>query len=206
MVREVRLYIEGGGSEEATKRPFREGLRHFFRDFDGEARQKRIPFELIPCGSQSATCRNFGRALADHPEAFNLLLIDAECPVSVDKTTHVRNNAGQSWAGVGEDHFHLMVQVMEAWFLADPEGLTSYYGQEFNANALPPSNDIEVVEKAKVLKALEQATAHTQKGKYHKIRHASELLKLIQPLKVRSASRHCNLLFLTLTRLVDEHD
>jgi Domain of unknown function (DUF4276) len=51
-------------------------------------------------------------------------------------------------------------------------------------------------------KALEEATRDTQKGAYHEIRLASDLLKRIDREKVRKRCPHCARLFDTLLRLI----
>lgn len=94
-----------------------------------------------------------------------------------------------------DDAIHLMAQTMETWILADSEALAKYYGQDFARNALPKSDDLEKVPKVKVEQALKQATQKTQKRAYHKIKHASELLKRIDPRKARKKCRHCDRLF-----------
>jgi hypothetical protein len=91
-----------------------------------------------------------------------------------------------------------MAQCMEAWLVADPETLTEYYGQGFNANALPRRNNLEQEPKAQIYSALENATRQTQKGSYGKIKHASELLKRIKQEKAKARCEHCNRLFTTL--------
>ena len=91
-----------------------------------------------------------------------------------------------------------MVQTIEAWLIADPEALASYYGQGFLRNALPGNPDVEAIPKDQLAKKLEQATAKTQKGPYHKIRHCADLLGLLNRNRVRQRARHCDLLFRTL--------
>lgn len=95
---------------------------------------------------------------------------------------------------------HLMTQTMETWILADSEALAKYYGQNFVRNALPKSGDLERVSKIDVEQALKQATRKTQKGAYHKIEHAGDLLELIDPKKARKKCRHCDQLFSVLSR------
>lgn len=91
-----------------------------------------------------------------------------------------------------------MVQMMEAWFLADPEALAVYYGQRFGAQALPGRGNVEQIAKADVERSLKEATRKTQKGEYHKIRHGAELLARIDPAKVRKRAPHCERLLATL--------
>ena len=94
---------------------------------------------------------------------------------------------------------HLMVQVMEAWLVADLDVLQDYYGQGFRANHIPKHDDIEAVPKDNVLAGLRAATAHTQKGAYRKIRHGADLLAKITPAKVRERAPHCERLFNALS-------
>jgi hypothetical protein len=91
-----------------------------------------------------------------------------------------------------------MVETMETWIVADPDALAAYYGQRFRTNALPHHQDLEELAKIFVATALEQATRHTQKGAYRKIRHASDLLKRIAPQKVRRRCPSCERMFITL--------
>lgn len=91
-----------------------------------------------------------------------------------------------------------MVQMMEAWFLADSEALGAYYGQRFGAKALPGRENVEQIPKADVERFLKEATKKTQKGEYHKIRHGSELLARIDPDKVRKRAPHCERLLAML--------
>jgi hypothetical protein len=203
MVSRIRLYVEGGGPDEETKRPLREGLASFLRELCSNARRKRIPFKLIPGGSRGNTLDLFSHALKDDPDAFNVLLIDADHPVTKSRLEHIKQRFKTSWRGVEEMQCHLMVQVMESWFVADPAALKTFYSDGFNARPLPKSKDVETVDKDTVLKALENATRKAKKGKYHKIKHASDLLSRIDPAVVRRASRHCDCLFRTLEELIE---
>jgi len=72
-----------------------------------------------------------------------------------------------------------MIQVMEAWIIADADAVASYYGQRFLKSALPAAADLEGVEKARIENALARVTAKTQKKEYRKIRDAAALLKAI---------------------------
>jgi hypothetical protein len=91
-----------------------------------------------------------------------------------------------------------MTQAMEAWFIADVTALAEFYGQGFHYGAIPRNPDVEQVPKAQLESGLRDASRQTQKGEYHKARHAWRILKLIDPGTVRRASAHCDRLFTTL--------
>ena len=60
-----------------------------------------------------------------------------------------------------------MVQVMESWFLADPDTLKAFYGREFRAGSLPRNQNIEQISKQDVERGLKHATSVTKKGDYY---------------------------------------
>ena len=84
-----------------------------------------------------------------------------------------------------DEHAHLMVQCMEAWFLADLDALAAYFGQGFNRNALPGRQEFEEVAKADLFDALKNATRQCRKGEYGKGRHSFDILEQIDADKVR---------------------
>ena len=92
---------------------------------------------------------------------------------------------------------------MEAWFLADRDALRRYYGQDLLVNRLHGSaTDVESIPKDDVLHGLTRATEPTQKGRYHKTRHAPELLEMVDVGKVRGNAPACERLFRTLERVL----
>jgi hypothetical protein len=91
-----------------------------------------------------------------------------------------------------------MVQSMEAWFIADKEAVTGYYGRGLRVNSLPRRQDIENIPKDDLVPALERASGNTKKGRYHKMRHGYEILALISPAKVRQSSPHAYRFFQVL--------
>ena len=205
MVTAIRVYIEGGGSENSTKVQLREGFRHFFRDVYAASRAKRVKLDLILCGSQDDAFQLFALALIKYPNAFNVLLVDSDHPVSTNRLDHVKLHFrhakkyfDQGWRDLDEEQCHLMVQVMEAWFLADVQALKDFYARGFQTSALPRAVDVEGVDKNVIYKALDHAARKTKFKHYDKILHAKELLALLTPSKVRKALRHCELLFQTL--------
>jgi len=97
-----------------------------------------------------------------------------------------------------EDSVFWMVQIMEAWFLADVEGLKPYYGQGLHEVALRGNPKVEEIPKEDVYKRLRNATRATSKGAYDKTGHAPGLLRLIDPERVRQASPNCRRIFDTI--------
>ena len=138
---------------------------------------------VIACGSRFQTFNDFRKALRQQPDDFVILLVDSEGPVEAPGAwAHL--HARDGWprpAGTVEDQAHLMVQCMEAWFLADREALTEFYGQGFLAGSLPGQPNIEQIPKRSLLPALKHASKQTTKGPYHKTRHAFALLARINP-------------------------
>jgi hypothetical protein len=196
----VCIYIEGGGDQRASSAELRRGFAEFFRKVVPEKRRPK----LIAGGSRNSTFDKFRIALAQSEGNLVLLLVDAEGPVAeaARPWTHLKLNDGWDHPdGATEDQAHLMVQCMEAWFLADKDALARHYGQGFLSNVLPRRHDIEQIAKAEVFRILEQATRNTRtKGSYDKVAHAGDLLACIDPDKVCRASRHARLLCAALSR------
>ncbi|MDB9318180.1 DUF4276 family protein [Nodularia spumigena] len=204
MVKEIRIYIEGGGNSNAEKAKIRQGFNKFFNTFIELAKSKKTKWSIIICGTRNNAFRNFRNALKSHPDAFNVLLVDAEAPVTIQsRWGHLKFR--DNWdkpSEVDEIQCHLMVQTMDAWFIADIETLTKYYGQGFRKNAIPKNSNIEIIDKDTLFDSLKDATCNTSKGDYHKIKHASKLLELLDVAKVRQASPSCDRLFTTLTEKI----
>ncbi len=206
MVKEIRIYIEGGGDSKNTKALLRQGFSTFLNKLVQIARSKRIKWQIIMCGSRNSAFSDFQNALSDHPDAFNVLLVDAEAPVNVKKTPWEHLKFRDNWdsPGVDDDHCYLMVQAMEAWFIADIDTLKKYYGQGFKENCIPKNPNVESIDKDSLEPNLKAATRETSKGEYQKIQHASQLLERLDAAKVSQASPNCKRLFKTLALIMGE--
>lgn len=199
----LRIYIEGGGDVRSQKQTLRLGFQAFLKPLRDLARARGLRWDLILCGGRSATFDDYQIALRQHADSVNLLLVDAEAPVSRPPWEHLRGR--DNWTrpdSASDDQCHLMVQLVEAWLIADPDGLANYYGPDFNGNALPVNPNVEAVAKADIESGLQRATAHTQKGPYRKIRHCADLLAKLPVGKVRARARHCERLFATVETMI----
>lgn len=200
MVKEIRIYIEGGGKgrNKATTVTFNKGFNAFLWELRKQARAKNIRWSLISCGSTDETYRDFERSVKSNKESFNVLVVDADEAVADDETAReFLQKKHKKWKlkNIDDEQCHLMVQIMEAWFIADIDALKNYYGQGFNQNAIPKTINVEAIDKASVEIGLKNATRNTQKREYHKINHGCELLERVDSSKVRQAARHCENLF-----------
>jgi len=198
----VAIYMEGGGDGKDTKAALRQGMDAFLTPLKDKARAKSWRWKVVCCGGRTAAFDGFRNAIRSGDDAIVALLVDAEAPVNSSSRVHLQSREGWNLAFCSDDVVHLMVQTMEAWIVADPDTLTAYYGQYFRRNTLPRTQNLETVAKATVATALEQATRHTQKGPYHKIRHASDLLKRVDHQLVQERCPSCARMFDALDQAI----
>ncbi len=185
------VYVEGGGNTRALRQACREGFSSFFRK---AGLNERMP-KVVACGSRTQAYNKFRAAISQRSPDFIVLLVDSEGPVKADTPwVHLREREGDGWerpAAASDRNAHLMVQVMESWFLADRECLMRYFGNGFNGSALPaPQRPIEDVAKADVERALRDSAKPSRKGRYTKGRDSFALLRLLDAAKVIEASPH----------------
>lgn len=199
----LAIYMEGGGDGKESHGQLRIGMVAFLAELKDAVRLRRWRWKLVCCGGRNQAFDAFRHAREVGDFGIVVLLVDAEGPVHHAPRAHLEIR-GDPWDlnGIPDNVVHLMVQTMEAWIVADPDAVAVYYGQRFNRNALPKNPNLEDVAKADVSKALAAATGKTQKGTYHKIRHASDLLKKIDPQKVRARCANCARMFDELGKIV----
>lgn len=162
-------------------------------------------FDIIPSGSRDETYKDFVRGVRSHPNSFVIVLVDSEDAVTAKSALEFLQ-ASTTWAfrDVRDAQCHLMVQVMESWFLADMEALVKYYGPKLQRATLPNNPNVEQVAKSDVLGGLTGATKHTRKGRYHKTKHAAALLSAVSPEKVIRAAPFCKNLFSVISGVITE--
>lgn len=193
----VVIFVEGGqgSAKNACRRAFRVFLEKVIAPRS---------FRVIASGDRGSAFKDFSLALRQNPHDFNILLVDSEEPVQGTPWQHLAARQGDGWnrpAAATDDQAHLMVQIMESWFLADKQALAQYYGQGFNVGSLPGQPNIELISKKDVFQALQLASKNTKtKGEYHKTRHGFDLLEMTSPDLVRAASVHAERLIAVLRR------
>jgi hypothetical protein len=175
----VCLFVEGGGSQERTRRACRKAFHVFIDRVLENCSKPRI----VACGSRDEAYKDFRRSLKDQ-DTVPFLLVDSEDPVARGRSVSAHLQQRDHWNGLPDGQVHLMVQCMESWFLADKEALERYYGQKFKPGKLPGNLKVEEVLKQDVIDGLAAAS----KGPYHKTGHAFDILQLIDPTKVGEAS------------------
>jgi len=195
-VSQIRIYFEGNTG---LKRP----LQIFLEKADPRLK-KRI--KTIPGRGRDDAIYDFLLSVYRDPNLSHVLLINSEGPDDghlFDKLTREGSWRPRKVAPT-ERQVGWMVQIMEAWFLADQEALHAYYGSDLQANALPPNPRVETIPKADVLSGLKAATLRSTKGGYHKGAHAARILENLDPGRVRRSANHCDRLMLLLVQMTDE--
>lgn len=198
---EIRIYVEGGGDKDSKAR-MRQAFSQFFSEPRTRAHQKRKPLRVIPCGSRDDTIKAFRAAVRDHAEDQVFLLVDAEQEIAGTPREHLSARDLWDLSFASDDQCHLMAQVMESWFLADPDALVKFYGPQFGIKQIPPRRNVEEVPKSEVEAVLKSSTAKTTKGEYHKIRHGAPILETLNADRVRNRAPHCDRLFVVLEEAI----
>ncbi|MBU0607373.1 MAG: DUF4276 family protein [Armatimonadetes bacterium] len=195
MVAEICIYIEGGRGKEQWA-DLRRAFRTFLAEVDQAAHAQGVKLSPMPRGDRGRTWSDFCRALERDPDKLNLLLVDAERPVTGDVWEHLQGGEDKWQTERRLDGiYHLMAQAMEAWLIADADALERYYGNGFRRSALRTRRNVEEIPQADLVPALNAAAEDTKKAGYHKTHDGFALLEQTDPAKVRAAAPHCQRLF-----------
>ena len=197
-MREIRLYIEGGGGKD-SKDDLRQAFSRFLEPARETARGQEVRWIITMCGSREQTYRAFERATRVHAGESVFLLVDSDQQVKGTPREHL-SSGDTRWnlAFASDSQCHLMVEVMESWFLADPGALAAFYGRDFAAGQIPSRVNVEEIPKQDVYSALDRSTRKTRKGKYDKADHGHLILRSLDPERVRARAPHCDRLFKAL--------
>jgi hypothetical protein len=215
MVSTIAIHLEGGGDTSGTLAPFRQGMSAFLKPVADEARKRKILWRLIPCGGRKAAYDSFCDALKNEPDAFQVLLVDAETAVATTPWKHLKARQSDQWnqpANTTDDNCHLMIVTMETWFLADPDAVRGFFkhSKGFDKETIPDTPPLpaapklatvlQAMSKEKVNAILAKATRDTKDEQYKKIKHGAKLLEKIDSNKVRQQCPACDRLFKTLAK------
>jgi hypothetical protein len=209
----LTIYVEGGGDNRALPLECQRAFRLFFE----RAGLPKGSFTVYASGSRKAAYEDYCYARQNGENA--LLLVDSEEAVPLYRGTevpispwqHLAKRAGDQWSqpdGASPNEVHLMVPVMEAWFMADSTALATYYEgkfrrESFNASALPKRPNVDQLTKTEIATALANATRqNASKGLYHKGRHSFELLASLDPVAVARSSYHARRLLCHLKNVL----
>jgi hypothetical protein len=175
MVKELRFYYEGDNG-------LKPGFHKFLKEIVEAAGSKRYKFQLVE--AHGTPIQDFRDALKTHADAWNVLLLDHEDAAEAEiRKKHLE--------GCDQDSVFWMVEIMESWFLADVDALKALHKGRFNQSALGWNPKVEEIPKADVMERLKRVSG----GEYHKVKHGTKLLELIDPAKVRKAARNCDRMF-----------
>lgn len=168
---ELRLYFEGDNG-------LKPGFHKFLKEIVDVARSQRCKFQLVEANGNPV--QDFRDAFKTHRDAWDVLLLDSEDP----QEFQLRK---KSLEGCDPDSIFWMVQIMESWFLADIDALKALFGGSVTTG----NPNVEQIPKEDMLERLKKAA----NGEYHKVKHGTKLLGLVDPAKVRKAAPHCDRMF-----------
>ena len=180
----VRLYVEGGGDRN-SKIACRRGFQSFVRKAGAEGRMPKI----IASGSRNEAYDDFNAAHAQRNETA-MLLVDSEQEVTASSSwAHLRSR--DNWRrppDASSDQCHLIVQVMEFWFLVDHQVIKEFYGHRFRSRAL---SELQTLNRSQSKMPSTVSNGHslpfcTQDSKDSRRRSFSAV-----PVKRRDGARNC---------------
>lgn len=192
----VKIFVEGGGDASSLRAECRHGFSCFFAAAGLKGKMPRI----VACGTRHDAYDSFCTAiihgesaflLVDSEEALNAAYRHDDDPAQWRPWAHLkqRDNWDKPPSALDSD-CHLMVQCMETWFIADRKALQTFFGQGFNAKALPAEgNKVESLSKNQIYQALSEATKNCKtKARYGKGEHSFKILARLAPERVTAAS------------------
>ena len=186
-MKEVRIYMEGGGRDHKMRVACQEGFHKLLENCGYTGYMPRI----VACGSRRDAYDRFRTAHLAGKADFVALLVDSEDPVKANQSAwrHLAGRKDDSMprpANATEEQVFLMTTSMETWIAADPAALAARYGDKFQASALPSLRHLETRRRDEVLLCLENATRNCGAG-YAKGRHSFDLPGRLDPCTLYAA-------------------
>ncbi|PZS04121.1 MAG: hypothetical protein DLM69_02200 [Candidatus Chloroheliales bacterium] len=151
--------------------------------------------EVRSCGSDASAVKDFATEFVRGRvggKSFIMLLVDSDEYVPAIPDTGALNHIQRKFksggrsrlpAAVQPDQVHLMVQAMEAWFIADLDALEKYYGKR-----LKKLDDIVEIERTPRPKSRLKAAAQAIRQDYDEIEDGRELLARV---RIRQLESRC---------------
>ena len=192
---QTKVYVEGGGSpagRDSVRDAFNSLLRRFVTNKQG--------LTVVACGGKSETIKAFLDGCDAEPNHFNVLLVDSDGHATDAPIDNLRGQGETArLAKTDPLRLHRMVRAMEAWVVADPDGLRRVYRGAFHAGKLPSKTaDIEAIDSRELKIMLWEATEHSDRGPYDSVDDIEEIFETVDVHIIRKRCRHfdalCSLL------------
>jgi hypothetical protein len=152
----ITLFMEGSSNDKNGN------LRQGFGKLFEQKLKGKMP-KIILGDDKHSTIRKFN---ADKLSEKKLILIDLDASEE-DRDSELTK------LGLDKAHAFFMIQELEAWFISQSEILDSYYSTDIKSKI--QTKDPKAISNPSDL--LIQLTKKTKKGEYHKVKHATDLLK-----------------------------
>ncbi|MCB1034710.1 MAG: DUF4276 family protein [Acidobacteria bacterium] len=201
----VKVYVEGGGDGKSTLIACR---RAFSKLIQKAGLTGRMP-GIVACGPRNGAFDRFSTAFGT-PGEFPLLLVDSERPVasaseepaSEAAWEHLESSDGwQRPPGATAEQAQLMATCMEAWILADRQGLRTIFGPSLQTGSLPPASTLENREARELQRILKEATRNCGRGKaYRKGLRSFQVLEQVEAEALKRSLPHFRRWIATLSR------
>lgn len=169
-MRDIAIFVEGGGDSKEQKAEIRRGLDALLGKIKDKAREKRLGWKLVPCGGRNATKDAFlNEVTRGSKHTLSVLLVDSEeappdpgreatANATQRKEYLIRRDGWTELNAIPDEQIHLMVRTMEAWIAADTDALAKFYGKDFHAKKLPNRKNLEQESKPEIASKLAAAT------------------------------------------------
>jgi len=201
----AKIYVEGGGDSKEQQARCREGFRKLIAKA-GFVRP-RSP-AIVACGPRGDTYDRFKIAVSGKDNDYMILLVDSEEPVG-NPSEDTESDAAwkhlkicDGWecpAGVANDQAQLMVTCMETWIMADHQTIIDFFGQNLQASALLPPQNLEARTRHEVQDKLHHATRNCGRDRaYAKGKKSFQILGELNPGTLKNHLPHFRRFIATL--------